>query len=761
MLKRLEIITPMPFRLTYFLNLYNLIIMKNNLSALLLLLLCSSLAVAQKMSTPPSFNLSFEKNTSGSALPDKWIKWGTEDFAIKKDSIVSFEGKYATIIYPEPNANERSFGSVAHRLPANYKGKQIRLEGYMKIENVTEGNAGLLLRIDGKGGNVLEFNNMDKEAIKGTHDWKKYTITLPFHEDAQSVFVAGILSGKGKAWFDKFDVYIDNQNIQELKPVERPLLKAELDTEFDKGTTIKVDNLSAIQTENLFKLGKIWGFVKYYHPDIAKGNLNWDNELFRVIPSVLNATSGEQAEAAIATWLRKTDMSNLSEKKTSSDKDIKLKVRTEWFKEKSILKADLSKMLTAIENSEKPNSHFYIDFMPNVGNPVFRNENTYNNLQFDDDGVKLLTLFRYWNMIEYFFPNRHLMDENWDNVLKTYIPQMIAADTELPYMLNLLEIIGKIQDTHANIWSNPKALIAFWGVNIAPIEVKMIEKKVVVTKVSSDNVTIKVGDIVTAIDGQNIATLIEAKAQYCPASNRSTQIRDVMRKLLRTNNTSVNITIEGKGVQNIGCEAYGKFLKDETPSHKILADNIGYIYPATLKKGEIDEIMTKFEKTKGLVVDLRCYPSDFIVFTLGQYLMPQPTDFVKFTTTNLEQPGTFTYTKQLKVGTTANRPYKGKIAILINETTQSQAEYTTMALRVAPTAVVIGSTTAGADGNVSSIVLPGNVRTMISGIGIYYPDGKETQRIGIMPDIEMHPTIQGIKTGTDELLNKAIEVVNK
>ncbi len=83
-----------------------------------------------------------------------------------------------------------------------------------------------------------------------------------------------------------------------------------------------------------------------------------------------------------------------------------------------------------------------------------------------------------------------------------------------------------------------------------------------------------------------------------------------------------------------------------------------------------------------------------------------------------------------------------------------------MAFRVAPQAVVIGSTTAGADGNVSEIVLPGGIRTLISGIGVYYPDGRETQRIGIVPDIIKRPTIQGIKEGRDELLEKALEVIN-
>ena len=83
-----------------------------------------------------------------------------------------------------------------------------------------------------------------------------------------------------------------------------------------------------------------------------------------------------------------------------------------------------------------------------------------------------------------------------------------------------------------------------------------------------------------------------------------------------------------------------------------------------------------------------------------------------------------------------------------------------MALRVAPKAVVLGSTTAGADGNVSLISLPGGIQTYISGIGVYYPDGRETQRTGIIPDIEIHPTLDGIRKGEDELLNKAIELIN-
>ena len=97
---------------------------------------------------------------------------------------------------------------------------------------------------------------------------------------------------------------------------------------------------------------------------------------------------------------------------------------------------------------------------------------------------------------------------------------------------------------------------------------------------------------------------------------------------------------------------------------------------------------------------------------------------------------------------------------MVNETTQSQAEYTAMALRVAPQAKVIGSQTAGADGNLSEIFFPGDIRTMISGIGVNYPDGTETQRIGILPDIEVKPTLIGIRNGKDEILERALEYIH-
>ena len=122
-------------------------------------------------------------------------------------------------------------------------------------------------------------------------------------------------------------------------------------------------------------------------------------------------------------------------------------------------------------------------------------------------------------------------------------------------------------------------------------------------------------------------------------------------------------------------------------------------------------------------------------------------------------PGEFTFSEALKIPP-SSAPYEGKLIIIVNEFSQSQAEYTAMAFDVGINTTIIGSMTAGADGNISTIFLPGGLKTYISGIGVYYPDGRETQRIGIVPDVLVEPTIEGVRQGKDELLEKAIEIIS-
>src|SRR6266404_3551597 len=82
-----------------------------------------------------------------------------------------------------------------------------------------------------------------------------------------------------------------------------------------------------------------------------------------------------------------------------------------------------------------------------------------------------------------------------------------------------------------------------------------------------------------------------------------------------------------------------------------------------------------------------------------------------------------------------------------------------MALRAVPGAIVQAGATSGADGNVSPIPFPGGFRAMMSGIGVFYPDKRPTQRLGIVPDVRVSPTLAGIRDGRDEALEEAVRQI--
>jgi len=219
----------------------------------------------------------------------------------------------------------------------------------------------------------------------------------------------------------------------------------------------------------------------------------------------------------------------------------------------------------------------------------------------------------------------------------------------------------------------------------------------------------------------------------------------------------------------VPCTKKRSFLSGNEKSGLIKNGKIGYINPGTLKKGDIDKLMKEFQNTAGLIIDLRNYPSEYIVFSLAEYLIPEITPFTKFGFCNRLIPGSFIISELQSSGSglmkmvdpSANvKPlYNGKVIILMDERTQSQAEFTVMSLRNAPGAVVLGSPSVGADGDVVKIKLPGAISTYMTGLSIFYSDGVQTQRIGLEPDIFVTPTMEGLREGRDELMEKAISMI--
>lgn len=246
-----------------------------NLNYTSIIFFCFSIFSFSNLFSQKTFNLDFEETESGMVLD--WNNFGTGDYILDIDSSVVQNGKYSVSI--EHGEGKADFKAWAYAIPATYQGEKIKLTGYMKTENVEGGHAGLWMRIDPG----LAFDNMQSQGITGTHDWTKHEITLDLKSSqAQQIVVGGLIVGSGKIWIDNLSITIDGTDIHEAPLKE--LKPAEKDDKFDKGSDIVLPELDDQLTSELELLGKVWGLVKYHHPEVAKGNYNWDAELFRMLP---------------------------------------------------------------------------------------------------------------------------------------------------------------------------------------------------------------------------------------------------------------------------------------------------------------------------------------------------------------------------------------------------------------------------------------------------------------------------------------------
>jgi len=549
-------------------------------------------------------------------------------------------------------------------------------------------------------------------------------------------------------------------------------------TEYRQIAGVKYYNSKDIY--NLAVLSKVWGYLKYYHPSVVEGNYNWDDELVKMLPKILKSTNKDERNKILSEWvtsLGEFKQDTLPEIKPDS---VKMYPDLDWIKDRKELGA-LSIQLEKIKTAKRPyDQSYFVEFKKETGNPVFVNEESYPEMSYPSVSYRLLSLFRYWNIIQYYYPYKYLIGENWQNVLPEFIPQFINAKNELEYKLISLKLIARIHDSHAILFD--KALEKYKGDYIVPLYVSFIEGKPVVTDTlissSEKNYPLKIGDIILKINGKPVENIILEQLPYIPGSNLSSQLNKLSYELMRGNAKSINVTFKrGNDVLSKDMTCYPmssqnfRFMAQKNKAlYRLISKEkkIGYLYLGSSIGGTVPD----FSNTKGLIIDLRCYPN--IKKIKGYLNIPQlykkPVKFANLTSTNYLRPGLFKcfeecYTNVFKDISSDHFVktafYKGKVILLINEITESHAEFMAMMYRCSPTATIIGSTTAGADGDVSIIPLPGNMQTTISGLGVYYPDGRETQRVGIVPDIVVKPTIKGIREGKDEVMERAIELITK
>ncbi len=713
---------------------------------------------------PELAGLDFEAEHSG-GVPKGWNGGPPGTFTVDGQTVHG--GKWALRIERD-DKTAGAFTAVSRTIPIDFAGESLELRGFLRTEDVSN-FAGLWMREDGDSGSVA-FDNMQARQLKGTTGWTEYAIKLPLEKSAKRLVFGVLAGGAGKVWADDLRLLLDGRPLERAPRVEQPKTVLDLDTEFNTGSGVALKSLSKTQVDNLAMLAKVWGFLKYHHPLVTSGKRHWDYELFRVLPRVLAAADAAAARSAVQRWIASLgEVTECTACASLDERELHLRPPLTWLTDDA-LGSELAGTLRAIHRRRSADRRqFYVSLVAGIGNPSFNHELDYANLKLPDTGYQLLSLYRLWNIVEYWFPYRDLLERSWDEELTTFIPRIALASDARAYKEELLAFVATIHDTHANLWGSldvrPPA-----GACAVPVTLRFVENRPVVTgfpnAASGSASSLKRGDVVTALDGVPVTQLVERWSPFYAASNQPRRMHDIAASMTRgaCGTVAIGVSRDDRPLE-LKEERTPQPPPGSTPplwhdrpgaTFQKLSPEVAYLKLSSVKASQAAAYIEDAAGTKGLVIDIRNYPSEFVVFAVGSHLVGRATEFARFTVGDLTNPGAFHWGAPPLSLTPAAPRYTGKIVILVDEASLSQAEYTTMAFRSAPDAVVVGSTTAGADGNVSPIPLPGGLRSAISGIGVFYPDKTPTQRIGIVANIEARPTIQGIRSGRDEVLEAAL-----
>lgn len=519
------------------------------------------------------------------------------------------------------------------------------------------------------------------------------------------------------------------------------------------------------QTEKLAATCKVWGFLKYYHPKIASGEVNWDNQLLEKLPLIEKAQTKEEFSLILENWI-----DNLGPVKEIAPialpKDVKFFDKNfdlSWFNNKLFSKK-LSKKLKFIEENRFQSNE---EFGPNFDG--FKNLKNYFNLDYTDKNSKLLMLYAYWNVVEYYFPYKYIMDQKWDLTLKEMLPSVINSNTPEDFYKVLRKTAAKLDDSHVEFHVYRSVATEKKSFYYFPATGKIIDKKLVITEILGDSLAeaddIKIGTVITKINDKSIKEIIEEKREMISASNEVSYLDKVVRVILLSESEKVKVEFlkDGKyetkamvwfNYHDSHRNEYKKGAQKKKDKFKLLDNNVGYVDMGVIKPKNIPDMVDALKSTKAIVFDMRNYPNGTFE-EIAAFLNSKEKEFCQYTMPYLNYPGRYEWIEGRKCGTENKESYKGKVIVLLNEDSISQSEWTAMCFQTAGNTTIIGSQTAGADGNVFEFDFSG-YHTNFSGIGVYYPDGRETQRVGIVPDIEVKPTIFGIQQGKDEVLERAL-----
>ncbi|WP_163636614.1 S41 family peptidase [Flagellimonas sediminis] len=546
------------------------------------------------------------------------------------------------------------------------------------------------------------------------------------------------------------------------------------------------------KVENLIKLAEIYGIVKYFHPSDEAYNLDWDKFAIYSAEEILKCENQEQFAQKIDSLFRPiipTLNSNTPlEKKGLSE--IFWYHQGVGFGMKNKNGPYFSKRFKVNETNDT------IPYRPHYGDTInielekekvfsipvvlLENENgtqpksslksieslnsKLENHEVDESGLafRMGNVISTYNVFQHFFPYFDVLGIDWQKELRSAIVQSFDDSSKTEHIITLRKFTAPLKDGHISV----NTIGEKKGNYYPPISWEWIQNKLTITHIWDNSLKLKVGDEVTKINGQDSKEYFdEIESRISAGTKGWLRHKSEIESLRGQKNLKFTIEVNGKEIElTRGMHVYDQ-NKGFNPYERF-ENNIHYLNLTLLDWETIEYLLPDLEESNGIICDLRGYPNGQQKFInhllkkadtakgwlrIPKIVLPNQkniTDFVEGDWNEMMIPA---------------QPYLGdKIIVFITDGSAiSYAESIMGFVKGYNLATIVGQPTAGTNGNFNTFTLPGDIEINWTGMQVLKLDGTPLHGIGILPDVYMEKTVEGIINGKDEFLDKALELVNE
>ncbi|MEM9301580.1 MAG: S41 family peptidase [Pseudomonadota bacterium] len=504
------------------------------------------------------------------------------------------------------------------------------------------------------------------------------------------------------------------------------------------------------RTDDLVLLAQVWGLAKYRHPAVTRCERDWDQALLDQIDAMEELDSPAGMDRVINSLLDTA----------GEDPLVELAQPPAWIRDAPL--EDSTRERLERLASVRPQTQCYVSQRPGTGQADFAVDTGFSGgTSFLDRRVRILAAFRFWNAIEYFFPYKTDIGRPWDRVLAEHLPAIEAAERGFDYAVAMRAFTAEIQDGHGFFASTQ--LAGLTGTRGPSFELQSVEGRALVNRRYGSAGDVPLGSELVSVNDESLNDRKARKAAVAYGSNPIDREANLLDAVRADTATSARFRFrDPDGVERDFILPLDPLPGDKTAEREVVREvspdgacDMAIIDLAVLQPSQVNGVLRSVADKDAVIMDLRRYPNGTL-WPMADLLYPEPRAPAVFMQPLLDDPGRFEEVIA-PIGGRATIPFSPRILVLMDERAQSQSEYTVMGLQRVDRTLTFGSQTSAADGDLSSVILPGALEAFFTGLGVFYPDGRATQRIGIVPDVAVAPTIAGYEAGEDEVLAAALD----